>query len=82
MPGIKLREKQLKFLEKLTFSDELINLEWDKPKNDNYDFYLGNGVFESGDAEFYTKSLDILNQIKSLKLVPVFPQELHLKLLK
>lgn len=69
LPGIKLREKkQLKFLEKLTFSDELINLEWDKPKNDNYDFYLGNGVFESGDAEFLYQ---IIRHFKPNKIIEI-----------
>ena len=53
LPGINLEiNKQLKFLKKLNYQDELIGLNLDKgsPK---YNFRIKNNFFEEGDAEIY-----------------------------
>ena len=53
LPGIDFcEEKQLLFLESLTFSNELIQLKLNEEKDDIKDFYINNTTFESGDAEF------------------------------
>lgn len=53
LPGIKInKQQQLYSLEKLNYADEIKRLNWDKMPNHKLDFYLGNGAFESGDAEF------------------------------
>ncbi len=52
LPGINWNIfEQLKILEKFIFSQELADLPQKKP--DNLKFYLNNGAFESGDAEYW-----------------------------
>ncbi|MDG2054937.1 MAG: class I SAM-dependent methyltransferase [Phycisphaerales bacterium] len=54
LPGLDFREnEQLKLLEELTFQNEFDEfLEGEKTKPAEMAFCLGNGAFESGDAEF------------------------------
>lgn len=52
LPGIDWNiTEQLKLLDTLSFSQELVGIPKQKP--DNFDFYLNNGAFESGDAEYW-----------------------------
>lgn len=52
LPGINWNiNKQLEILNELTFSHELKDIPTEKA--DELQFYLGNGAFESGDAEFW-----------------------------
>ncbi|MDG2090296.1 MAG: class I SAM-dependent methyltransferase [Gammaproteobacteria bacterium] len=52
LPGIKInKEMQLAYLEKYSFSKELENISIDKV--DELDFYLNNGSFGPGDAEYW-----------------------------
>ncbi len=52
LPGISWNiQEQLETLEKLEFSDELENIP--TKKADNFQFYLNNGAFEAGDAEYW-----------------------------
>jgi hypothetical protein len=53
LPGLKLNvESQLKLLDKMIYSKELIELDLNSNPENIYDFKLKNGSFESGDAEF------------------------------
>lgn len=61
LPGIDFRiNSQLSFLESLTFADELVALNLQYSARNNLDFYLGNGSFESGDADFLYQILRFL----------------------
>ncbi len=52
LPGIDWNvDEQLKMLAKFSFSEELVNIPREKP--DTLDFYMNNGAFESGDAEYW-----------------------------
>jgi hypothetical protein len=52
LPGIDWNAtEQLKLLATFSFSQELAQIPYKKP--DTLDFYLNNGLFESGDAEFW-----------------------------
>ena len=53
LPGIDFGvEKQLNLLENFTFAKELEDMKLNEKKYEIEEFYLGNGSFESGDAEF------------------------------
>jgi hypothetical protein len=53
LPGIDWNQpKQLAFLDRLTFRTELVKMKWDEPPATPNGFYVHNGGFESGDAEF------------------------------
>ena len=53
LPAINLnKSNQIKFLNNLTFSQELINMNLEKAKSTPFDFCIYNESFESGDAEF------------------------------
>lgn len=53
LPGINFNiANQIKLLGQLTYSSELIQLTLGSTPSDIFDFKLGNGSFESGDAEF------------------------------
>ena len=53
LPGIDFRlEKQLHLLGNLTFAKELEDMKLNEKKYEIKEFYLNNGSFESGDAEF------------------------------
>ena len=53
LPGIDFRlEKQLHLLGKLTFAKELEDMKLNEKKYEIKEFYINNGSFESGDAEF------------------------------
>ncbi len=53
LPGIDFcEEKQLHLLENFTFGKELENMKLNEKKYEIKEFYLNNGGFESGDAEF------------------------------
>ena len=53
LPGIDFRlEKQLHLLGKLTFAKELEDMKLNEKKYEIKEFYINNGTFESGDAEF------------------------------
>ena len=52
LPGIDWNvEEQMTLLHALSYADELADTPFDKP--DDLSFYLNNGSFESGDAEFW-----------------------------
>tara|TARA_B100001778_G_C18516657_1_gene596803 strand:- start:153 stop:1100 length:948 start_codon:yes stop_codon:yes gene_type:complete len=59
--------KQLKLLNKLKFSKEIVNLNFNK-KTDNFGFYLKNGSFEECDSEIYYQ---ILRYFKPKKVVEI-----------
>lgn len=53
LPGLNLNPtQQLKFLEKLRFGDELKALNFVKQAKTDFSFFLPNGSFDSGDADF------------------------------
>ena len=53
LPGIDFCvEKQLHLLEKFTFAKELEDMKLNEKKSEIEEFYINNGSFESGDAEF------------------------------
>lgn len=53
LPGLDLNATgQLAFLKTLVYSSELIGLKIDEPGGDANNFYINNGSFESGDAEY------------------------------
>lgn len=67
LPGIDWNiDGQLNMLASFTFSDELAGLPHDKP--DTLDFYLNNGAFESGDAEYWYQ---LIRSIKPGKIFEV-----------
>ena len=53
LPGIDLNDVgQILFLSKLTYADELLDLKLSCKSFDSKNFYINNGSFESGDAEY------------------------------
>ena len=69
LPGIDLNtNNQLKFLSNLTYTSELNLLNLTEPSKSNVDFYLGNGSFESGDAEFLYQ---FIRKKKPLKVIEI-----------
>ncbi len=53
LPGIDWNlAAQLTFLDRLTFRSELTQLNWDEPPATPHGFYVNNGSFASGDAEY------------------------------
>ena len=58
-------EKQKVFLTNLTFANELLALDLTNAKDVNLNFYIDNGSFESGDAEFLYQVIRFLepNQV-------------------
>jgi hypothetical protein len=53
LPGINLNDcEQIKLLAELTYAQELVEMNISKESNKVEDFYIKNGSFESGDAEF------------------------------
>jgi hypothetical protein len=53
LPGLDLNIRgQLDFLSKLSYASELKSLNLEKDSKDLAHFYINNGMFESGDAEF------------------------------
>jgi len=67
LPGIKLnKEMQLTYLEKYTFSKELEDTALDK--SGELTFYLNNGSFGPGDAEYWYQ---IIRSIKPKKIIEV-----------
>ena len=60
LPGINLEiKKQLKFLQKLNFSKELISLDLNN-FSPNYKFNIDNNFFSRGDAEIYYQIIRFL----------------------
>jgi len=57
---------QLEMMERFKFSDELLDIAQNKPEK--IGFYLNNGVFESGDAEYWYQ---IIRAIKPKKIIEV-----------
>ena len=57
---------QLETLETFTFSQELVNIPQEKPES--LKFYLNNGAFESGDAEYWYQ---IIRKIKPKRIFEV-----------
>ena len=69
LPGINLNiSGQLCFTSQLSFSSELVEMEWNKKSNHLNKFYLGNGSFESGDAEFLYQ---FVRAIKPQKIIEI-----------
>jgi hypothetical protein len=69
LPGIDLNiEKQITFLSKLQCADELKSMNLEKPVRSSHDFYMGNGSFESGDAEFLYQ---IIRYLKPSKIIEI-----------
>ena len=67
LPGIKLNEsKQLVYLEKYTYSKELENIRLDK--GSELEFYLNNGSFGPGDAEYWYQ---IIRSVKPQKIIEI-----------
>ncbi len=58
--------EQLKILKTLTFSQELVDIPQKKPES--HMFYLNNGAFESGDAEYWYQ---IIRKIKPEKIFEI-----------
>ena len=59
LPGIDWNiSEQLKMLATFSFSQELANTQQEKP--DTLDFYLNNGTFESGDAEYWYQLIRLI----------------------
>lgn len=69
LPGIDFNlSKQLVLLKNLTFSNELIALDLRKKTKSIEDFYINNGSFESGDADFLYQ---IIRYIKPRKIIEI-----------
>lgn len=69
LPGVNINlEGQLKFLERLKASDELLSLELGSPVRNSSGFSLGNGTFEAGDADFLYQ---IIRFLKPRKIVEI-----------
>jgi hypothetical protein len=69
LPGIDLNVTgQLNFLRKLDHSCELTAMELDKKSSDPKAFYINNGNFESGDAEFLYQ---FIRTVKPNKIVEI-----------
>lgn len=67
LPGIKLNvDKQLASLKKYIYSSELEHISLDK--HDDLHFYLNNGSFGAGDAEYWYQ---IIRQIKPKRIIEV-----------
>jgi len=67
LPGIDWRHKsQVSLLSELDFADELLALHLDNPPKSDLDFFIENGAFASGDAEF------LYSMIRHLKPGRVF----------
>jgi len=67
LPGINWNIfEQVELLEKLTFSQELLETPLKKPKL--HTFYLNNGAFESGDAEYWYQ---LIRYIKPKKIIEI-----------
>jgi Methyltransferase domain len=69
LPGIDLNTSgQLNFLRELDYSSELSAMELNKKSNDPKAFYINNGNFESGDAEFLYQ---FIRTVKPNKIVEI-----------
>jgi hypothetical protein len=67
LPGIDWNiSGQLEFLASLNFSEELLDLPQGRP--DSLEFYLGNGAFESGDAEYWYQ---IIRAVKPKRILEI-----------
>ena len=56
---------QLKMLESFSFSEDILNLPETKQK-DYMEFYLNNGAFESGDAEYWYQIIRAIKPKKNI----------------
>jgi hypothetical protein len=69
LPGVNLNASgQLSFLGKLDYSSELVQMKLNERSNDASAFYINNGNFESGDAEFLYQ---FLRTIKPNKIIEI-----------
>jgi len=69
LPGIDLNvPDQLRFLEKLVFSSELLEMNWNRKSNDPSIFCFDNGSFESGDADFLYQ---FIRAVKPNKIIEI-----------
>lgn len=69
LPGIDWNQpKQLAFLSRLTFRKELEQMKWDKPPVAPNGFYVHNGSFASGDAEYLYQ---FLRSIKPRRVIEI-----------
>ena len=58
LPGIDLRHRnQVELLKSLTYAQKLKSMELLSPASEEIEFYMENGAFESGDAEFFYSML-------------------------
>ena len=59
LPGINWNVSgQLDILKRFTFADELLSIPTDKPES--LEFYMSNGTFQSGDAEYWYQLIRII----------------------
>jgi predicted O-methyltransferase YrrM len=69
LPGLKLDTKfQKSYLNKLKYSDELVNLNLTEKSEENLSFIINNGSFESGDAEFLYQ---FIRDVKPKKIIEI-----------
>lgn len=69
LPGIDWNiSGQLAFLDKLTFASELIEMKWDRPPDTAQFFYVHNGSFVSGDAEYLYQ---FLRSVKPQRIIEI-----------
>ena len=69
LPGIDFCvEKQLHLLENLSFAKELENMKLNEKKYEIKEFYINNGDFESGDAEFLYQFIRFFKQKKVIEI--------------
>ena len=69
LPGIDLRaNEQIAFLNKLVYVDEVVQLGMERSSASPLHFRLGNGLFESGDAEFLYQ---FIRSIKPHKVIEI-----------
>jgi hypothetical protein len=69
LPGINLNDdEQIKLLTELTYAQELIDMNLSNKSNEVKSFYIKNGSFESGDAEFLYQ---LIRKTKPSKVIEI-----------
>lgn len=69
LPGINLdSQHQINFISSMKYQNEIISYGWDKKNKDQRMFYLGNGLFGPGDAEYLYQ---FIRMIKPKKIIEI-----------
>ncbi len=69
LPGIDWNTPgQLAFLDKLTFASEIKEMKWTEPFTGPSSFQLGNGSFDSGDAEYLYQFLRVVKPRRVIEI--------------